>query len=329
MASTVQSDVRTKLIEAFSNANGTFISGQQIADYIGCSRTAVWKHIEDLRTEGYVVEAVRNKGYRIITTPEKVTANEIQLGLQTKILGKKVHYEESVETTQKIAHKLSNEGAPEGTLVVAEEQRGGKGRLMRPWYSPKYTGVWMSLILRPSIPFHQAPQLTLLAAVAVVQAIENTTELKPQIKWPNDILINRKKVTGILTELQAESDRIHSVIIGIGMNINQKQTDFPEELQDIATSLAIAGGQNISRAKVIQEVLIRLEALYELYLAEGFLPIKGLWESYAVSLGQEIKATTVNETIVGKALGITDAGVLLLEDKNGKVHSIYSADIHI
>ncbi|MEH6945848.1 biotin--[acetyl-CoA-carboxylase] ligase [Bacillus sp. JJ634] len=325
----MQSDVRTKLIEAFSNANGTFISGQQIADYIGCSRTAVWKHIEDLRTEGYVVEAVRNKGYRIITTPEKVTANEIQLGLQTKTLGKKVHYEESVETTQKIAHTLSNEGAPEGTLVVAEEQRGGKGRLMRPWYSPKYTGVWMSLILRPSIPFHEAPQLTLLAAVAVAQAIENTTELKPQIKWPNDILINRKKVTGILTELQAESDRIHSVIIGIGMNINQKQTDFPEELQEIATSLAIAGGQNISRAKVIQEVLVRLEALYELYLAEGFSPIKELWESYAISLGQEIKATTVNETIVGKALGITDAGVLLLEDQNGKVHSIYSADIHI
>ncbi|MFJ8256299.1 biotin--[acetyl-CoA-carboxylase] ligase [Peribacillus asahii] len=325
----MQSDVRTKLIEAFSNANGTFISGQQIADYIGCSRTAVWKHIEDLRTEGYVVEAVRNKGYRIITTPEKVTANEIQLGLQTKILGKKVHYEESVETTQKIAHKLSNEGAPEGTLVVAEEQRGGKGRLMRPWYSPKYTGVWMSLILRPSIPFHQAPQLTLLAAVAVVRAIENTTELKPQIKWPNDILINRKKMTGILTELQAESDRIHSVIVGIGINVNQQKSDFPEELQETATSLLIEGGKKVSRAKVIQEFLVCFEVLYNQYLEEGFLPIKKLWEKYAISLGQEIKATTINTTIIGKAIGITDDGVLLLEDRSGKIHSIYSADIHI
>lgn len=325
----MQSDVRTKLIEAFSTADGTFISGQQIADFIGCSRTAVWKHIEDLRTEGYVVEAVRNKGYRITFTPEKVTANEIQLGLHTKTLGKTIHYEESVTTTQKIAHRLSNEGYPEGTLVVAEEQLGGKGRLMRNWYSPKYSGIWMSLILRPNIPFHQAPQLTLLAAVAVVQAIEKTTGLQPQIKWPNDILMNRKKVTGILTELQAESDRIHSVIIGIGMNVNQQKEDFPEELQETATSLLLEGGHKVSRASVIQAVLVRLEALYEQFLEEGFLPIKKLWESYAISLGQEIKATTVKETIIGKAIGITDEGVLLLEDHSGKVHSIYSADIHI
>ena len=325
----MQSDVRTKLIEAFSDVNGTFISGQQIADYIGCSRTAVWKHIEELRTEGFVVEAVRNKGYRIIFTPEKVTANKIQLGLQTKTLGKMIHYKESVETTQKIARTLANDGVPEGTLVVAEEQLGGKGRLMRNWYSPKFSGIWMSLILRPKIPFHQAPQLTLIAAVAVAQAIEHTTSLKPQIKWPNDILINRKKVTGILTELQAESDRVHSVIIGIGINVNQEKSDFPEELQEIATSLLIEDGKKVSRARVIQEVLVRLEALYEQFLDEGFLPIKHLWESYAISLGKEIKATTVNDTIVGKAIGITDEGVLLVEDRSGKVHSIYSADIHI
>lgn len=325
----MQSDVRTKLIEAFSNADGAFISGQQIADYIGCSRTAVWKHIEDLRTEGYIVEAVRNKGYRIVSKPEKVTANEIQLGLHTKTMGKKIHYEESVETTQKIAHKLANEGVPEGTLVVAEEQSGGKGRLVRKFYSPKYSGIFMSLILRPKIPFHQAPQLTLLAAVAVVQAIENTTELKPQIKWPNDILINRKKMTGILTELQAESDRIHSVIIGIGINVNQQKSDFPEELQEKATSLFMEGGKKVSRARVIQEFLVCFEALYNQYLEEGFLPIKKQWESYAISLGQEITATTINSTIIGKAIGITNDGVLLLEDHSGKVHSIYSADIHI
>ena len=258
-----------------------------------------------------------------------MTANEIQLGLKTKTLGKKIHYEESVETTQKIAHKLANEGVPEGTLVVAEEQSGGKGRLVRKFFSPKYTGIFMSLILRPKIPFHQAPQLTLLAAVAVVQAIEKTTELKPQIKWPNDILINRKKMTGILTELQAESDRIHSVIIGIGINVNQQKSDFPEELQEKATSLLMEGGKKVSRAKVIQEFLVCFEALYNQYLEEGFLPIKKLWESYAISLGQEIKATTINNTIIGKAIGITDEGVLLLEDHSGKVHSIYSADIDI
>ncbi|MFJ7678159.1 biotin--[acetyl-CoA-carboxylase] ligase [Peribacillus sp. NPDC097198] len=325
----MQSDLRTKLMQALSKANGTFISGQEIAEYIGCSRTAVWKHIEDLRGEGYMVEAVRKKGYRIVSAPEKVSESEIQFGLETKALGKMIHYQESVESTQKIAHQLANEGAEEGALVIAEEQVSGKGRLMRSWHSPKFSGIWMSLILRPKIPLHQAPQLTLLAAVAVAQAIEDVTELQPQIKWPNDLLINRKKVTGILTEMQAESDRIHSVIIGIGMNINQQKEDFPEDLQEKASSLSIESGVKISRAKVIQRVLLRLEDLYTLYLQEGFMPIKLLWESYAISLGQILKASTVNDTIVGKALGITDAGVLLLEDDQGTIHSIYSADIEI
>ena len=325
----MQSDLRTRLMETFSKAGGAFISGQEIADYIGCSRTAVWKHIEDLRAEGYIVEAIRKKGYRIISAPERVSESEIQLGLETKHLGKHIHHLESTETTQKIAHKLANEGAPEGTLVIAEEQLSGKGRLMRSWHSPKFTGIWMSLILRPKIPVHQAPQLTLLAAVAVAQAIEDTTELQPQIKWPNDILINKKKVTGILTEMQAESDSVHSVIIGIGMNVNQQKADFPEELQEKASSLFLEAGETISRAWVIQRLLFRLESLYEQFLEEGFEPIKKLWEAYAVSLGQVIKATTMNEEIVGFARGITDSGVLLLEDRAGTVHSIYSADIEI
>lgn len=195
-----------------------------------------------------------------------------------------IHYQETVESTQKIAHQLANEGVQEGTLVVAEEQLSGKGRLMRSWHSPKFSGIWMSLILRPKIPIHEAPQLTLLAAVAVAQAIEDTTDLKPQIKWPNDILVNRKKVVGILTEMQAESDRIHSVIIGIGMNINQKLVDFPEDSHGKASSLFIESGETVSRSKVIQRALFRLENLYDLYLNEGFMPIKELWESYAISL---------------------------------------------
>ncbi|OIK12312.1 BirA family transcriptional regulator, biotin operon repressor / biotin-[acetyl-CoA-carboxylase] ligase [Bacillus sp. OV322] len=325
----MQSDLRGKLIEAFTKADGEFISGQEIAEHMGCSRTAVWKHIESLRGEGYVLEAVRKKGYKIVSTPEKVTADEIQLGMKTSRFGKVIHYEETVDSTQKIAHRLSNEGAAEGTLIVAEEQTGGKGRLLRSWHSPKYSGVWMSLILRPNIPFHEAPQLTLLAAVAVVQAIEEMTELKPEIKWPNDVLINKKKVTGILTELQAEADRIHSVIIGIGINVNQKLEDFPEELHAKASSLSMEEGKNISRAGLIQQVLLKLEKLYDLYLTKGFAPVKIMWESYAISLGKEITATTLNETIKGKALGITDEGVLLVRSQDGEIRRIYSADVEI
>lgn len=329
MADGVQSQIRKDLLDAFTNAGESYLSGQHLAELIGCSRTAVWKHVEELRKEGFELEAVRKKGYRILKTPEKITADEIRLGLKTKFIGKNIHYEECVESTQKIAHRFAYEDVAEGTVIIAEEQRSGRGRMDRKWHSPKYTGIWMSLILRPNIPLPKAPQLTLLAAVAIVQAIEELTDLTPEIKWPNDILINGKKVTGILTELQAEADRINSIIIGIGMNVNQVAEDFPDELENIATSLRIEQGKKISRAEMIRGIFNNLEKLYLLYLADGFLPIKLLWESYAVSIGREITARTLMQTIVGKALGITDEGVLKIEDKHGVTHHVYSADIEV
>lgn len=329
MAVEVQSEIRKKLLDAFTNAGESFLSGQYLGEIIGCSRTAVWKHIEELRKDGFELEAVRKKGYRIVRTPETITADEIRLGLQTSFIGQNLHYEESVESTQKIANRLANENAPEGTVAIAEEQFTGKGRLGRHWHSPKYTGVWMSLILRPNIPLPRAPQLTLLTAVSVVQAIEEVTGIFPEIKWPNDILINGKKIAGILTELQAESDQIHSIIIGIGINVNQQLEDFPSELYSIATSLSIEKGVKISRAALIRSIFKQFEKLYMVYLEEGFFPIKLLWESYAVSIGKQIKARTLTSVIEGQALGITDEGVLLLEDQFGKIHQVYSADIEI
>jgi BirA family transcriptional regulator, biotin operon repressor / biotin---[acetyl-CoA-carboxylase] ligase len=325
----LQSELRKKLLDAFTAANGEFLSGQYLADLIGCSRTAVWKHIEELRKHGFELEAVQRKGYRIIKTPDQISADEIRLGLTTKFLGQTIHFQESVDSTQKIAKTLSYENAPEGTVVIAEEQLSGRGRIGRNWHSPKYTGVWMSLIIRPNIPLPKAPQLTLITAVAVAQAIEETTGLSPQIKWPNDILINGKKVTGILTELQAESDQIFALIIGIGMNVNQKKEDFPEEIQEIATSLAIEEGKKVSRANVIRSIFTNLEKLYLLYMENGFTPIKLLWESYAISIGKMIVARTLTENIHGRALGITDDGVLMIEDLSGTVHHVYSADIDI
>jgi BirA family transcriptional regulator, biotin operon repressor / biotin---[acetyl-CoA-carboxylase] ligase len=325
----VQSELRKKLLDAFTNAGDSFLSGQHLADLIGCSRTAVWKHIEELRKDGFELEAVRRKGYRILKTPEKITADELRLGLKTQFIGRNIYYEESVESTQKIAQHLSFDNVPEGTVIIAEEQLSGRGRMDRKWHSPKFTGIWMSLILRPNIPLTKAPQLTLLTAVSVVQAIEEMTDLIPEIKWPNDILINGKKVTGILTELQAEADRIHSIIIGIGMNVNQKKEDFPEELQEKASSLLIEKGDPVPRAQLIRSIFMNFEHLYLLYLEKGFFPIKLLWESYTVSIGKHIRATTLTNTIEGKALGITDEGVLKIEDSNGVIHHVYSADIEL
>lgn len=325
----MQSDVRKKILAAFTESKNEFLSGQYLADLIGCSRTAVWKHIEELRKEGFELEAVRRKGYRIVKTPEKVSADEIRLGLKTEFMGQNIYYEETVDSTQKIAHRLSMENAPEGTLVIADEQLQGKGRLGRSWHSPKYTGVWMSIILRPDIPVGKTPQLTLLTAVAVVQAIQEITGLEPRIKWPNDILLNGKKVTGILTELQAEADKVHAVIVGIGINANQKTEDFPLEIRSKATSLFIESGKKVNRSELIRAVLAKLEKLYKLYLSNGFEPVKILWESYALSIGKTITARTLNKTITGKALGITEDGVLKIEDADGKIHYVYSADIDL
>jgi BirA family biotin operon repressor/biotin-[acetyl-CoA-carboxylase] ligase len=323
----MSSDIRIKLLEAFTSNPNEYLSGQELANILGCSRTAIWKHIETLRKDGFTLEAVRKKGYRITGVPEKIIPDEILFGLKTEFIGRNIYYEETIDSTQKIAQKLALEGKEEGTLVVAEEQIGGRGRLDRNWHSPKYKGIWMSLILKPAIPMMKAPQLTLLTAVAVVQGIQEITNLQADIKWPNDLLLNGKKITGILTELQADSDRIHSLIIGIGINVNQQKQDYPEELQKIATSLAIETKKSWNRAAIIQAILIQLEKLYTIYLEKGFYPIKLLWESYSISIGTGITANTITGSIKGTALGITDDGVLLLQDENGVTHTIYSADI--
>lgn len=325
----MQTGLRAKLLETFSKADGEFISGQKISEHIGCSRTAVWKHIEELRKEGYELEAVRRRGYRITKKPDKISSNEIQLGLATKIMGRNIHFEEIVTSTQKLAQNLASDGVPEGTIVVADQQTNGRGRMSREWYSPSGTGIWMTMIVRPKIPINTTPQLTLLTAVAIVQAIEELTPLKPDIKWPNDIMINGKKIVGILTELQAEADQVHSVIIGTGINVNQKKDDFPEELQEVATSFLIETGERWERAKFIQMILLKFEGLYGLFLSKGFKPIKLLWEGYAISFNKLIKAKTLKGTVEGKAIGIDDDGALLIETNSNVVERIYSADIEI
>lgn len=323
----MKSNVRQALLDAFKNANGKFISGEKLAQNIGCSRTAIWKHIEDLKKDGFHVEAVRKKGYRLLEQSNKLSENEIYLGLETEEIGRSVYFFESVTSTQKVAKEYAMNGAKHGTLIVADEQTEGRGRMVRKWYSPKGTGIWASFILRPDIQIQHAPQLTLLSAVAVVQAIKKVTHITPEIKWPNDILISGRKVCGILTELQAEEDRIQSVILGIGINVNQDENDFSAEIIKKATSLKIELGKTVNRSSLIQSLCYYIEQLLHLYISEGFTPIKSLWETYAVSIGKRISARTVKGTFDGVALGINNEGVLLLKQDNGDIVEIISADI--
>ncbi|MDA3130168.1 biotin--[acetyl-CoA-carboxylase] ligase [Aliibacillus thermotolerans] len=320
--------MRGKLLQLLSQSKDRFLSGQQISDMLHISRTAVWKHIEELRKNGYEIEAVPRKGYRLRYMPNLASTDEIKSKLQTKAIGRHIVYKKEVTSTQDIAHQLVQEGAEEGTIVIADKQTKGKGRLGRPWHSMEEKGLWFSIILRPDIPPQVAPQLTLLTAVAVQEGLERATDLPVEIKWPNDILLRGKKIAGILTEMHSELDRIQAIVVGIGLNVNQQKTDFPEELSAVATSLSMeANGKVFQRSDVIVSVLEKYEHWYYKYLDQGFFPIKKRWEQLATTIGKEITAKTMRKEVQGIAEGITDEGVLLIRKKDGTLESVYSADI--
>ncbi|WP_062356419.1 biotin--[acetyl-CoA-carboxylase] ligase [Bacillus kwashiorkori] len=327
----MKSSVRKQILDAFRQAGDQFLSGEELARTIGCSRTAVWKYMEELRKDGFQLEAVRKKGYRIIDVPHHFSVNEFYLGLTTEKIGRNLLFFDSISSTQEMAKQRALKGDQEGTIIIADEQTAGRGRMNRQWHSNKGTGIWASLIIRPKIPIQKAPQITLLTAVAIAKAIEEITpnDVSIEIKWPNDIILNGKKVCGILTELQAEENRIQSIIIGFGLNVNQQRADFPQQLEQLATSLSIETNLHFSRSKLLQLICLQFEKLYDTYLKTGFSVIKILWESYSNSIGKTITARTISGNYTGTALGITEDGVLLLQDEKKEIHYIYSADIEI
>lgn len=321
--------INEELIRHLKAARGQFVSGEELSRLLGVSRTAIWKHIEELRQAGYRVEAVRRAGYRLVAAPDRLYPVELQDGLATKRFGREAVYFDAIASTQNEAHRRAEAGAPEGLVVIADVQTGGRGRLGRSWHSPPETGIWMSLVLRPDVPLPRVPQLTLVAAVSLADTLAACTGLSVGIKWPNDLLAGGRKVCGILTELAAEADRVHYVILGIGLNVNQTEEDFPPELRARAGSLAMAAGRSFSRVALAQRMLEGLEADYDAYLQKGFAPFKRRWEARAVSLGQRVVARTPGGDFVGIARGIDDDGALLLEQANGALRKIYSADLDL
>jgi len=321
--------VKFEITKRLLSANGQPISGQQLADDFGISRTAIWKHIKELEEDGYSIETIKKKGYIMISSPDSLQAAKVEQYLGTERFGRNIHYQVTCASTQPIAHQMAQAGAPDGSVVLCEEQTSGKGRLARAWSSAQGKGIWMSVIVRPDIPPTKAPQFTLVAAVAVTRAIEEVAGVRAEIKWPNDLLINGKKCTGILTELQTDIDRVQAIILGIGVNVNQQQADFPEEIQSLATSIRMVNGQPVDRAKLVARILQHLEIYSDMYVKHGFAPLKILWESYSCTLGRRIKATMIHQQIEGMALGITDEGILQVKTDDGQIHGIYSADIEI
>lgn len=317
------------MLDILREHRGAYISGEEISRRLSISRTAVWKQINKLREEGYEFEAVSRKGYRLVFAPDKLEEGDVLKELQTKSFGRHLNLMEVTSSTQEAARLLAEEGAPEGTLVIAEEQTGGRGRQGKRWYSPARKGIWMSLLLRPQRPLSFAPQLTLLTAVAVCRAIRKVTGVDAGIKWPNDLLVQGKKICGILIESVGEDERIKYCIAGIGIDVNVELEELPTELHTVATSLKIESGQTQSRATLISAVMNELEQLYNLYEEEGFAPIGHLWEALSVTLGKRVTVKTPRGETEGTAEALDESGALVLLDDTGNHITIFSGDVQL
>ncbi len=316
-----------EILQLLKDRSSTFLSGEEISRRLKVSRTAVWKRIRRLRTLGYEIEASTRAGYRLIRSPDLLTLSELKPILKTKWIGKRIHHFQTLDSTNSEAYDLALNGAEEGEVVIAESQEKGKGRLGRQWFSPPFLNIYVSLILRPKIPPHQASLVTLMAAVATADAIRNFSGLLPFIKWPNDILLRGRKVAGLLNEIHSEVDRVHFVILGIGVNLNTDEKMFSKEIRNIATSLKIETGQTVSRKDFLQSLFSELERWYAMFSEEGSAVILNAWRDRAHIKGKQVKVTSFGETLIGRAIDIDSDGALILETKDGTQKRVVAGDV--
>ncbi|NLB43232.1 MAG: biotin--[acetyl-CoA-carboxylase] ligase [Clostridiales bacterium] len=322
--------MRDRILTILLEKQDSFVSGEDISQKLGVSRTAVWKTMGQLKEAGFEMQSVSNKGYRLTKLPDKLEPALLQHYLTTENFGRTLEIHDIIDSTNTRAKEMAQGGAIHGTLVVAEEQKSGRGRLGRSWESPGGLGLWMSLILRPSFPPRYAPRMTVLAGLAVVQAISWVTGLEASIKWPNDIIINSKKVCGILTEMQADPDLIDYVVVGIGMNVNTTKGGFPHELRDSATSLKIEKGEHIDRCKLLAELLSVLEGLDNRYLSTGdFSEMLNVYKEKCITLGRPVRVTGPSETFEGTAVDLTDDFELVVETKGSERRKVFSGDVSV
>ena len=317
----------TQLLQLLRERPSGFLSGEAMSRRLKVSRTAVWKKVQTLRASGYEIEAWRRRGYRLVQSPDLLTPSEIKSLLKTTWMGRKIHYYPVIESTNSEAYRLAHRGGQEGEVVIAESQSQGRGRMGRRWFSPPSSNVYLSVILRPPIPPHQASLVTLMAAVATANAVENVSGLSPTIKWPNDIFLGSRKVGGLLNEIQSEIDRIHFVILGIGVNLNLDRRSFPPKIRALATSLKLERGEAISRKVFTCSLLEELERGYERFLREGGGVVLEAWRRKARVKGKKIKVTSFGDVWEGKAVDVDSDGLLILEMEDGTRRRVVAGDV--
>lgn len=304
--------MKEEILRLLRSADG-YISGQELCNRFGVSRTAVWKAINQLKEAGYEIEAQQNKGYRLMAAPDLMTEAEIKSLMHTDWVAKEVLYFDTIDSTNTKAQELAEKGYQSGTLVVADKQESGKGRRGRSWVSPSGTGIFMTLMIKPDINPNNASMLTLVAALAVAKAITSVTGEEALIKWPNDIVINGKKVCGILTEMNAQFDYINHIVVGIGINVHNES--FPEEISQMASSLMIeAGGKRFHRAQIIAETMSYFEQYYDTFLkTQDLSALVREYDKLLVNRNKSVRVLDPKEPFDGKAMGITPKGELIVD----------------
>ena len=320
---------RDRILELFRQRSDSYVSGEEICRGLGISRTAVWKQIRQLRELGYEIEAVPSKGYALRSTPDTLISAEVIADLGTTVVGRDIVFLPQTDSTNLQARLLAEQGAVDGTVIIADQQSSGKGRMGRYWISPKGVNLYLSIVLRPDIQLRHATQMTFLTAVAVAETIESCGSFAPQLKWPNDVLINGQKVAGLLNELNAETEQIHYMILGVGVNLNMTADQFPADLRTPATSLLLAGGKQISRLEFARTLLQKTDQHYTRYLAEGFAPILAAWENRCNMIGKQVEVDYQHSRLIGVVKGVDEAGALLLTLQNGSEERVVAGDVKL
>ncbi len=322
--------IDTKILSTLRATGQSGVAGTELSHRLGVSRAAIWARIEELRGLGYEIEASPHHGYRLLSVPDVLHADDLLSSLgPTRVIGRDIRVFEATTSTNDVVERLAQDGVKEGVVVFAESQTRGRGRLGRKWMSPPRKGLWFSVLLRPQIHPLAATQLTIAAATALFRAIRAQTGLTPEIKWPNDILIRGKKVAGILTELSAELDKIKHLILGMGISVNLASGDFPPELRRTATSLRIEAGQRQNRAELAVRVLQELDRDYARICAGDFEALAHEWEAHCTTLGQRVTIQVGGRKVHGIAESLDDDGALLLRTQHGRLERIIGGDVTI
>jgi BirA family biotin operon repressor/biotin-[acetyl-CoA-carboxylase] ligase len=319
--------VDAQILTALRSAGEESVSGADLSDRLGITRATIWARIEELRSLGYDIEASPHQGYKLLSVPDVLHRDDLlSLVRGTRVIGRDIQVFQETSSTNDVVERLARDGVGQGTVVFAESQTKGRGRLGRKWVSAAGKGLWFSVLLRPELRPQDATQLTIIAATALARALR-TYELSPLIKWPNDILIGQRKLAGVLTELAAEIDRIRYVILGIGMNVNSTLSDFPPDVRGVATSLRIETGAPVRRAELAAAVLRELDSDYDRLCRGDFPNIADEWARQCATLGQRVTIRVGDRAVHGQAEALDDSGALLLRTAHGHLERIVGGDV--